>query len=213
MQYIAENTNIPVPKVYCAFERQGVTYIVMSRLSGSPLGHNWEQRPDQSKAKLLQQLKTYVQDMRSLKDPSHGAVQSVDGGKLFDVRLPGGAKGFGPFESVSDFHSFLRSGISSSSGHPAEVNDLIESHEKSKYSTCFTHGDLNSMNILVKGDDVVGIIDWDTAGWYPEYWEYTTACNVNPFNGFWKAEVPKFLDEYPRAAHMEQIRQKYFGDF
>jgi len=33
----------------------------------------------------------------------------------------------------------------------------------------FTHGDLSSLNVLVRGDQIVGIIDWETAGWYPSY--------------------------------------------
>lgn len=31
----------------------------------------------------------------------------------------------------------------------------------------FTHGDLRSLNILACGDSIVGIVDWETAGWYP----------------------------------------------
>ena len=151
--------------------------------------------------------------MRSLKPPYSGVVEGVDGGKVYDMRLSDGLKGFGPFNSIRDFHSFLRDGISASPEQFPEVNKLVEMHEKAHFSTCFTHGDLNSMNILVKGDNIVGIIDWDTAGWYPEYWEYTTAYNVNPYNEFWKDEIGKFLMNYPEAAEMEQLRQKYFGPF
>lgn len=213
MQFIASNTSIPVPKVYCAFERKGITYIVMSYIAGSPIGQNWEQRPEASKTRLLKQLKTYVEDMRSLKPPRSGVVEGVDGGKLYDMRLQDGLKGFGPFDSIRDFHSFLRGGITAFPEQISEVNELVKKHEVARFSTCFTHGDLNSMNILVKGDDIVGIIDWDTAGWYPEYWEYTTAYNVNQFNGFWKEEIGKFLKEYPEAGEMEQLRQKYFRAF
>jgi aminoglycoside phosphotransferase len=213
MQFIASHTSIPVPKVYCAFERKGITYIVMSCITGSPIGHNWEQRPEGSKMHLLKQLKTYMEEMRLLKPPNLGVVEGVEGGKLYDMRLQDGLKGFGPFDSVRDFHSFLRGRISASPEQIPEVNELVKKHEKAQFSTCFTHGDLNSMNVLVKGDNIVGIIDWDTAGWYPEYWEYTTAYNVNPYNGFWKDEIGKFLEEYPEAAEMEQLRQKYFGAF
>lgn len=76
-----------------------------------------------------------------------------------------------------------------------------------------THGDLSSLNILVKDDQVVGIIDWETAGWFPAYWEYTTACQVNPQNSFWRHEIDRFLDPYPAELTMKGIRQKYFGDF
>ncbi|OCK78824.1 hypothetical protein K432DRAFT_301174, partial [Lepidopterella palustris CBS 459.81] len=38
-----------------------------------------------------------------------------------------------------------------------------------------THADIAPRNILIgEGDDcpVIGIVDWEEAGWYPEYWEY-----------------------------------------
>lgn len=213
MQFIASNTSIPVPKVYCAFERKGNTYIVMSRLAGSPIGKNWSQRSDQSKARLLEQLRCYIQEMRALEPPRSGAVEGVNGSKLYDVRIPGGVRGFGPFDTVQDFHSFLTSGVTTSPDQFPDVNRLILMYENSHYTTCFTHGDLSSANILVNGDKVVGIVDWDTCGWYPEYWEYTTAWNVNTYNEFWRDEVANFLQEYPEALKMEEIRQRYFGDF
>lgn len=76
----------------------------------------------------------------------------------------------------------------------------------------FTHGDLSSLNILVRSDEVVGIIDWETAGWYPSYWEYTTACQVNPRNPFWREQIDKFLEPMPGELEMDQVRLKYFGD-
>ncbi|EQL30608.1 hypothetical protein RJZ56_006950 [Blastomyces dermatitidis] len=93
-----------------------------------------------------------------------------------------------------------------------DINKLLTFYQNSQFSTSLTHGDLNSPNILVDGDKIVGIVDWDTCGWYPEYWEYTTAWNVNPYNVFWRDEVGKFLEEYPEALRMEEIRLKYFGD-
>lgn len=213
MKYIAENTTLPLPTIYCAFERKGFTYIVMSRIPGSPIGHRWKQRPQKSKARLLGQLRRYVEEMRSLRPPKEDCVQAADGGKLYDSRLLGGLAGFGPFNSIGEFHFFLRSGASSSPEQFQEVNELVEMHNTTTYSTRFTHGDLSSMNILVRDDNIVGIVDWDTAGWLPEYWEYTSASNVNVYNEFWKVEIPRFLQEYPEALHMESLRQKYFADF
>jgi thiamine kinase-like enzyme len=37
----------------------------------------------------------------------------------------------------------------------------------------FTHADLNLRNILVKDGRISAIVDWENAGWFPEYWEYT----------------------------------------
>ena len=96
---------------------------------------------------------------------------------------------------------------------PPGVNDLIVQHNGLWPSPTFTHGDLGSLNILVKGDQIVGIVDWETAGWLPLYWEYTTACQVNPQNSFGANKIAKFLDQFPAEPVMEKIRQKYFGDF
>ncbi|KAI9038535.1 aminoglycoside phosphotransferase family protein [Aspergillus affinis] len=92
---------------------------------------------------------------------------------------------------------------------PKEVG--VSSHDRD-WPIMFTHGDLSSLNILVRGDDIVSIIDWETAGWYPSYWEYTTACQVNPQNSFWINEIDNFLTLMPDELEMERTRQKYFGD-
>jgi thiamine kinase-like enzyme len=76
----------------------------------------------------------------------------------------------------------------------------------------FTHGDLSSLNVLASGDKITGIVDWETAGWYPSYWEYSTAWNVNLQNEFWRDEVDKFLEHMPEELEMEKLRLQYFGD-
>ncbi|MBZ6376127.1 MAG: phosphotransferase [Kocuria palustris] len=42
----------------------------------------------------------------------------------------------------------------------------------------FTHSDFSSRNILVDENNdyqVTAILDWEFAGWYPEWWEYFRA--------------------------------------
>jgi thiamine kinase-like enzyme len=70
-----------------------------------------------------------------------------------------------------------------------------------------THGDLCPLNILVESKDILhiaGIVDWETAGAYPEYWEYVNAfyssfnnqsdwCLYSP-----EAGIGRFFDEYAR---------------
>ena len=72
----------------------------------------------------------------------------------------------------------------------------------------FTHGDLSSLNIIVRGDDVVGIIDRESAGWYPSYREYSMAWNGHPWNVLWKEEVNKFLDATPEEVEIETTRHR-----
>ncbi|TPX11419.1 uncharacterized protein E0L32_007838 [Thyridium curvatum] len=43
---------------------------------------------------------------------------------------------------------------------------------RTDHRVVFTHSDVAPRNIIVRDDKVVGLIDWEDAGWYPEYWEY-----------------------------------------
>ncbi|OOF99033.1 hypothetical protein ASPCADRAFT_127608 [Aspergillus carbonarius ITEM 5010] len=213
MSFIAQHTSIPVPKVHCAFTHTGTTYIVMERINGEMIGSGWVNRSEQTKAKLLSQLSRMIIEMRELQPPEGMGVTSVDNGSLFDCRLPGPSHTLrlGPFATVQDFHRYLRIGVEADAGHDPEIQTLIEQHGRG-WPVVFTHGDLSSLNILARGDEVVGIVDWETAGWYPSYWEYTTANQVNPQNSFWVHEIDKFLEPMPEELAMERIRQKYFGD-
>lgn len=212
MHFVAQNTSIPVPKVLCAFTHSGINYIVMERIQGEMIGFRWVKRSEESKARLLSQLKEMIQEMRELQPPEGMGVANSDGGSLYDCRLPGSSLCFGPFRTVRDFHRHLRTGLDFDGiDVNAEVQDLVKQQNKD-WPLVFTHGDLSSLNILASEDKIVGIIDWETAGWYPSYWEYTTACQVNPQNSFWINEIDKFLIPMPEELSMERTRQKYFGD-
>lgn len=212
IQFIAQNTSIPVPKIHCSFKRGEDTYIVMQRIDGLMLGHQWARRSEDSKSRILHQLKTMVEEMRSIPRPNNIGVESVDGGTLWDCRLPSPLERFGPFKTIQEFHRYLRNGVETSPDNKLEVNELIALHNRIWPVPCFTHGDLSSLNVLARGDNVVGIIDWETAGWYPHYWEYATACNVNPRNLFWRNEIERFLESFPQELAMDRLRDKYFGD-
>lgn len=216
MRFVSKHTNIPVPKVHCAFDEKGQTYILMERIEGDTLARAWSQRSDESRTRILHQLKAMVEELRGIAAPPGVGVSNIDGGPIFDHRLPRKSS-WGPFATIQDFHRELRSGI-----HAGDIQDDASSpgvkgmasfHEQAWQSPVFTHGDLSALNILVRGDEVVGIVDWETAGWYPPYWEYTSAKHTNPQNLWWQDEVDKFVAPMPEALEMETIRRRFFGDF
>jgi hypothetical protein len=209
MQFISKNTSIPVPKIICAFVRSGCTYIVMERIEGDIIGNGWVRRSEESQARLLSQLKKMILEMRELQPPENMGVASVDGGPIHDGRLGGRTIHYGPFKTIQEFHRHLRGGLEFNPKLDQDVQDLIRQHDNT-WPLKFTHGDLSSLNIIIRDDTVVGIIDWETAGWFPSYWEYTTACQVNPQNSFWINEIDKFLQPMPEELAMEQIRQNRF---
>ncbi|KXJ84945.1 kinase-like domain-containing protein [Microdochium bolleyi] len=213
MRFVARHTSIPIPKVYCAFVHKGNTYLVMSKLGGRMAWSGWQTRTEQSKSMILEQLRRMLVELRSVAPPAGTSVGGVCGGPLYDARLPSKPL-WGPFCTMREFHEALANGADLDSEYaalPDDVHELFDFYRRSEYQLVLTHGDLSSLNIMVEGDNVVGIVDWETAGWLPAYWEYTSAKNVNPTNEFWESEVDKFLDPMPRELKMEKIRRKYFG--
>lgn len=183
----------------------------MELVKGKSLVNGWRSRTAESQATILRQLRSMLDTLRSIV-PLSDVVSNVDGGPLIDYRLPKSI--FGPFDNIDAFHRHLRADLEETNEKlPAVVNELITLHQAQQWSRpVFTHADLSSLNIIAEGDTVTGIVDWETAGWYPFYWEYTMATYVNPWNEFWRPEVDRFLTPYPKELHMEELRRIYFGD-
>ncbi|KAH7009419.1 kinase-like domain-containing protein [Microdochium trichocladiopsis] len=213
MRFVAQHTSIPVPKVYCAFVHKGNSYLVMSKLRGRMAWSGWQTRTEQSKAMILAQLRLMLAELRSVEPPAGTSVGGVGGGALYDARLPSQPL-WGPFRTIREFHEALANGADLDREYaalPHDVHKLFDFYRRSGDQLVLTHGDLSSLNIMVEGDNVVGIVDWETAGWLPTYWEYTSAKYVNPTNEFWASEVDKFLEPMPHELEMERIRRKHFG--
>jgi hypothetical protein len=153
MRFISQDTSIPVPKVYCAFKHRGRVYIVMECIQGQTLCEGWVRRPQESKDKILQSLRSMIQQMRSLPPPSDIGVANVSGGPIFDQRLPD--KSFwGPFPSVREFHLGLCNGLAEAAHLKPELAKLLDFHNQPWPTTTFTHGDPSSLNIMARGDEI-----------------------------------------------------------
>ncbi|KAI1101375.1 kinase-like protein [Jackrogersella minutella] len=220
MQFVAKNTSIPVPRVYCSFVFRNRAYIVMDRIEGVALGNVWAKLSEADRESILAQLRRMLQELRAIQPPPGTGVESCVGGSLCDPRMSRSCPRFGPFKTIEDFHSWLRGGLK-----PEDMPDDLTDREEQDWKVfkemavrqdrpwpapVFTHADLNPFNILVRGSQVVGIIDWETAGWYPSYWDYTSACYL--LIPAWQDVVPKFLDPFPEELKMETTRQGWWGE-
>lgn len=66
-----------------------------------------------------------------------------------------------------------------------------------KYQSVFSHGDFGPHNIMWRNGKIV-VIDWECAGWLPEYWDYTRAWVARgDFKEWWDMfdEVVKRYDD------------------
>ncbi|EEP82878.1 conserved hypothetical protein [Uncinocarpus reesii 1704] len=221
MKFVSENTSIPVPKVYCSFVRKNRAYIVMERIRGDEIPRAWKKLSEESRQKMFDQLKTMVQELRALIPPPGTGVQSCVGGSLCDARIPRPKARFGPFKTIQEFHVWLREDFqpskkdkgTSSDQDWEDIEKMVAQQDGPWPPPVFTHCDLNPFNILVREGKVVGIIDWEFAGWYPHYWEYTSAWFGNITKAGWQRELDKFIDPTPNEFKMEVTRHKYWGEW
>lgn len=227
LEFVRNNTTVPVPKVHCAFTRSGCTYTVMDYIHGKTLWSWWQTASAESKESVRRQLRGYMRMLRSVPNPTFGRIGGLNGGAIYDYRYTAGKgegpyteESFGPFRDAHDFHLWLRNGftypvtseVGQKSDQDADLDRMCQVQDRRSYTTKVTHGDFSSSNIIVKNKKVVGIIDWEMAGWYPDYWEYTSAWHVNVYDDFWRAEVENILDgyDYGEELEAEKIRRRYF---
>ncbi|KAI1144064.1 kinase-like domain-containing protein [Hypoxylon sp. FL0543] len=196
LRMVRRYTSIPVPEVLdVAVERVAAddsfswpkTYLLITRIPGLPLWRCQNVLSDRDIERIANQLKDYVAQLRDIPKlaKSDAAICNTLGEACRDSRIRG-ASPVGPFADEAAFSQILRF-----SDDPARRGHRI----------VFTHADLNPRNILVDqtvqsdgsiGWSVTGIVDWETAGYYPEYWDYTKAM----FEGFrWSQRYNEMVQE------------------
>lgn len=174
LRYAAANTTIPVPRLYRVHRLNHKLALEMEFFPGcETLQVCWRNYTYQQKQAIVDEIAGFIKQLRTLEPPSPQRVSSTDGGACRDIRVST-VKRFGPFDDTAAFHECIRGGILQDYVKEAFGEKVMQVHQR-QYKICFTHGDLGVQNILVRDAKVVAIIDWECAGWYPEYWEYTKA--------------------------------------
>jgi aminoglycoside phosphotransferase len=207
MKFVAENTDVPVPQVIATYDTsKGVKYLVTKYIEGATLESLLKTITRDELRTICEQLRGYMNQVRSLKPPRPSVVGAVDYSPCMDPRLF--SDPFGPFYSLDDFYHFIRR--IEDENHPhLKIQELVRAHKSERYRNfrvLFTHCDLAPRNILVKEGKIAGIVDWELAGWYPEYWEYTRAWETAWYVRSWKSVLPEFLDVYEEELKIERIR-------
>ncbi|KAF2468145.1 kinase-like protein [Lindgomyces ingoldianus] len=203
LRYIAQNTSIPVPRVFAAythgpFDRDEEwsskydTYIFMDYLDGQPLDQAWSQLKEKEKSTILAELGDFIAQLRAI--PTSGYIGSIDHGPLRDSIL----EYFpvkGPFASEQEFNTTLIDAFCKSFRGEVRpyLTGMLNAHS---HKIVFTHSDLRPANVIVKGGHVLGIIDWEMAGWYPEHWEFVKAFYVWRWQNDWGTRLLEIMQPY-----------------
>lgn len=179
-QVVRQCTSIPVPRSLDVvskpideddeFSSLTGAYLLSTRVPGVPLSGCQDVLSDRDYQEISLQLKDYLSQLRTIpmKTDEDSAICNTLGAACRDPRIHD-RQPVGPFPDEASFSQELKF-----SDDPARRGHKV----------VFTHADLNPRNILVDrvrlpdgtlGWRVSGIVDWETAGYYPEYWDYTKA--------------------------------------
>jgi aminoglycoside phosphotransferase (APT) family kinase protein len=140
----------------------------MDFIEGETLAKLWPDMSADEKSDIARQLKVIVTAMRSL-EPDAPGVHSCGGGPITEFRTHAEYTG-GPFPDEAAFNDWLVEGLHKAT--PVVLREECRKRLRSDHRITFTHGDLTPDNIIVKDCKIVGLVDWEYGGWYPEYWDF-----------------------------------------
>lgn len=166
----------------------------MTRLPGFPLDNSGDRFESDEEEPWVHELKDCVEAMRRWAPSDPSAVYSLIGTAIHSSRATGHM--MGPFPSDREFYDYL---FSPSSDHAfesrAKYEDTVVCAEKLRRApgrVTFAHDDLKAHSILIDYvGHLSGFLDWESAGWYPEYWEFTTAMRFGW--GSWWFQVADWM--------------------
>ncbi|KAK8224934.1 kinase-like domain-containing protein [Phyllosticta capitalensis] len=153
-------------------------FISMTRLPGDDLGQVYDKLSQVEREKVLEDVKCVFTVIRNW--PSSWGdtrICSPSGAGIRSIRVP--HHRIPPCENKDELIDFLISTASNFDFDSAKDFEkamaAANSLRSMPHQVVFSHGDLKPHNIMVHQGRVSGIIDFESAGWYPEFWDFTTA--------------------------------------
>jgi len=166
--------DFPIPEYqHSAYGSPDFGQIFMDVVPGSTLKSTWSGLDDTTRERICRETWAWVLLLRQIPKPSEQSLPfqyCADGFPSHDVLIEDLQK---PPRSLLD-DAAVRNRIYERYRHyhgerfAKELPDMLPRLNHS----AFTHGDISQNIMIDESHSVIGIIDWETAGWYPEYWEY-----------------------------------------
>jgi hypothetical protein len=116
-------------------------------------------------------MRDCIAQLRRIPNTTPYLICDALGKGIVDHRIPDSGRG-GPFKTEADFNNHLVSHLRGSFAEVAKSKEFTPREHSNFY---FTHSDLHPTNILVENGRLSAIVDWESAGLRPEYWEFTKA--------------------------------------
>ncbi|KAJ3985481.1 hypothetical protein F5890DRAFT_1149418 [Lentinula detonsa] len=151
---------------------------------------------------LLSQLRSFITQLRQIGPPPQSPpfICNFLGGPIMDHRLCVDHP-YGPYRDEEQMNLQIRQGLTVDrfaeiGKFPKEVTELIRRSHDLRHPIVFTHNDIAMRNIMIDGDRVTGLIDWECAGWLPAHWEYVKANWTEFYVEEWVRDLRIFIPPF-----------------
>ncbi|KAL2017219.1 hypothetical protein VTK56DRAFT_2426 [Thermocarpiscus australiensis] len=171
--------HFPVPRLHGVIRIGRYGLLFTSFIPGLDLEKVWPQLNDSEKRAISVQLDKLLNELRAIPFPPGTPLGGVQGQGCKDGRRAVRVNSE-PILDVKQFEDFIFGGSKTAS--PMYAQFLRGLMPACPAKVVFTYGDIRPANIMVRQDEggcwsVVAIIDWESSGFYPEYWECVKMTN------------------------------------
>ncbi|OAA60467.1 Protein kinase-like domain protein [Niveomyces insectorum RCEF 264] len=189
--------DFPAPRAH-GLARFGAYGLLFSDfIDGHDLAREWPGLAADQKQHLSRQLDGLLAQLRTIPRPAGMPLGALHGGGCRDDRRCNLLRGHG-LMTTGQFEDWVLSGSTiATPGYIRFIRELRAGLPPPQ--VYFTHGDIRRENLLVRPAadgsgrwDICAVIDWEYAGFYPDYWEavkMTTNMN-STFPGDWYNYLP-----------------------
>lgn len=176
MNFLRENTDMPIPQILdYSLEKDlvGFEYILMNRIEGVPLSQNYDSLSKEQRIDVLRQIANYYVEMKKFEFDKIGWFsQGMEISRIGDILS-------GPFVEFNDYMREEVGYLLNQAKNRDDLNEYVESSEevlgiflsnvKVEPKKVFTSNDMMLKNFMYKDGKIVGVLDFEWAGSYPEY--------------------------------------------
>lgn len=178
LRLVKEHTDVPVPDLISSnyFTKGGreCGTLLMELAEGAPLDSLWDGFDNNTKKRICHDIWRVVAQLRRIPRPpalDDLYLCGANGSLTVDVLIRDTNETGTPILTDEDLRACIYERYLRFNGgsYPEYLPDILP---RSSISV-FTHGDLTPRNILINGTgQISAILDWEGAGWYPDYWEF-----------------------------------------
>ena len=223
---------VPAPSCLGCLTAKRRTYFFMSRSDGVTLETLWADLSIENKLSIKAQLNTIFHSLRKAPRPPSLSQNGMLGFGSFASAICKDTRrqqriSAATIRNEAQFNDFL----CHQTGRSATPwIGMVRSAMRDDHRLVMTHADLHPRNIMVRWGEceeegagggkerrvqISALLDWESSGWYPEYWEFVKALstiNVRGKMADWVEYLPtEAIGTWPVELSIDSLLDRWLG--